>query len=204
MRHDISQKMQRLEVVDSSHPLWKEVTYQIRIRYKHAFGAVLCSFMPKFLVMMKGSKIISICGFQSAENKPLFLEQYLPTQADTVLTGAFGEQVNRSQLVEFGQLSLFTKGTSPLHFYMIAELLVSQGYEWGICTATDPLHALMARLGLEPKVIASADKSCVPNADKVWGSYYQTSPRILAGNLRVGLEHLRSIYADKQRRLTGS
>ncbi len=179
------------------------MTYQIRIRYKHAFGAVLCSYMPQFLVMMKGTKIISICGFQSANNRPLFLEQYLPKPSNEILSETFKEPVERSQLVEFGQLSLFTKGTSPLHFYMIAELLVSQGYEWGICTATDPLHALMSRLGLQPEIIAYADKEHIPNADKVWGSYYQTSPRILAGNLKVGLEHLRLSYGEKYRKLAG-
>nr|WP_284676574.1 thermostable hemolysin [Vibrio sinus] len=187
-----------MEIVEPSHPLWKEVTYQIRTRYKHAFGAVLCSFMPTFLVMMKGQRIISICGFQSAKYKPLFSEQYLSNSANAILSGIYGETVDRSKLVEFGQLSLFTKGTSPLHFYMIAEFLVEQGYEWAIFTATDPLHALMSKLGLKLEVIDRADKSQIPNADKIWGSYYQTSPRIVAGNIREGLEHLHAIFAEKK------
>jgi len=70
--------------------------------------------------------------------------------SEQVLSQRFSSDIQRSNLIEFGHLASFTKGTSPTHFYLMAEMLVSMGFEWCIFTATDPLHALMTRMGLEP------------------------------------------------------
>lgn len=204
MTNNMIKRKPVLQVVDINHPLWDEVTQQVSRRYQHAFGAVLQTYMPTFLVMMSGERIISICGYRSAKREGLFLEQYLTGKVEVVLSNEFEHPISRSKLVEFGQLSVFTRRTSPAHFLMIAEFLVSQGFEWGVCTATDPLYALMSRLGLQPTLITDADKDCVPDANQTWGSYYQTQPRVLAGNLKMGLEHLRSLYFDTQTLSTGS
>lgn len=101
--------------------------------------------------------------------------------------------------MEFGHLASFAKGMSALHFYLIAEMLVNLGFEWCIFTATDPLHAMMARLGLEPHIIAQADQNKVPDAESTWGSYYEHQPRVLAGNLQKGLERLRLVQERKRK-----
>ena len=88
---------------------------------------------------------------------------------------------------------------SSLHFYLIAEMLVNLGFEWCIFTATDPLHAMMARLGLEPHIIAQAAQNKVPYAKSTWGSYYEHQPRVLAGNLQKGLERLRLVQERKRK-----
>jgi phosphoglycolate phosphatase-like HAD superfamily hydrolase len=105
-------------------------------------------------------------------------------------------------VIEFGQLASFAHGNSPIHFFLMAEKLVEQGYEWCIFTATDPLHALMKRLGLTPTVIAEASAERVPEAEKIWGTYYQHKPRVLAGNLVEGYQHLSALFqqADETQR----
>lgn len=187
-----------LEIIDPNHLLWRDATNQVYLRYQQAFDARLCTFMPAFLALIQDGEIKSLCGFRIAQNEPLFLEQYLDQSADAILSDTFGCPISRSKLVEFGQLASFARGLSPLHFTLIAQRLVDLGFEWCIFTATDPLHVLMKRLGLAPTVIAQADPTRITDATTTWGSYYQHQPRILAGNLRLGLARLHSLNTQQR------
>ncbi|MDW1858908.1 thermostable hemolysin [Vibrio sp. Vb0974] len=188
-----------LDIVYPMHPLWSQVIEHVSQRYQEAFFAELKQFMPAYLTLIEGGQIISVCGFRIAEDEPLFLEQYLEDDAQKLVSNVFNCAVKRSNLVEFGHLASFAKGMSSLHFYLIAEMLVNLGFEWCIFTATDPLHAMMARLGLEPHIIAQADQNKVPDAESTWGSYYEHQPRVLAGNLQKGLERLRLVQERKRK-----
>ncbi|HAU8296524.1 TPA: delta-VPH [Vibrio vulnificus] len=187
-----------LEIVYPQHPMWEAAIEYVQQRYELAFSAHLHQFMPAYLVLAHQGHLLSLCGFRIAADEPLFLEQYLDQPAEHVLSQRFASDIQRSNLIEFGHLASFTKGTSPIHFYLMAEMLVSMGFEWCIFTATDPLHALMTRMGLEPQEIARADPNCLANAES-WGSYYEHQPRILAGNLRKGLDRLHALFQRSQR-----
>lgn len=190
----------KLDVVHPMHPDWKKVVAYVSERYQEAFFADLKQFMPAYFTLIDNASIVSACGFRIASEEPLFLEQYLDGDAELLVSRAFECDVKRSNLVEFGHLASFAKGMSSLHFYMIAEMLVEEGFEWCIFTATDPLHAMMSRLGLEPQIIAHADQEKVPDATSTWGSYYDHQPRVLAGNLVKGLERLRLLQQNKRKR----
>ncbi len=188
-----------LDIVSPIHPFWHKVIEHVSLRYQEAFFAELKFFMPAYLTLISNDTIISVCGFRIAEEEPLFLEQYLEDEAQNLVSRVFQCDIKRSNLVEFGHLASFAKGKSALHFYLIAQMLVELGFEWCIFTATDPLHAMMARLGLEPHVIAHADPNKVPDAQSTWGSYYDHQPRVLAGNLVKGLERLRAVEERKRK-----
>ncbi|MEH6451994.1 MAG: thermostable hemolysin [Psychromonas sp.] len=184
-----------LKVVHCSHPLRKEVEHYVASRYALAFDAHITEFMPTFLcVYSEEEGLLSVCGYRIASQEPLFLEQYLPLPADKIMEKQFSQTIKRSNLIEFGQLASFSKGISPLHFLLIAKYLIEEGFEWCIFTATDPLFAMMAHLGLAPTALSSADESHIPNAQATWGTYYHTSPRVSAGNLKVGLSQLTNRY----------
>lgn len=187
-----------LELIDSDHPRWAEVTSQVQCRYKQAFDAELHSFMPAFLALLKDKRITSLCGFRIAQNEPLFLEQYLDQSAEKLLSDIFDKNISRQGLIEFGQLASFAHGFSPLHFTLIAEKLVEFGFEWCIFTATDPLYALMKHMGLNPQIIAEANPNRISSAATIWGNYYQYQPRIMAGNLQQGLNQLNSLNLVKK------
>ncbi len=188
-----------LDIVNPTHPLWQKVIEHVSLRYQAAFFAELKLFMPAYLTLTDTNNIISVCGFRIASQEPLYLEQYLEDEAQNLVSRVFQCDVKRSNLVEFGHLASFAKGMSALHFYLIAQMLVELGFEWCIFTATDPVHAMMARLGLEPHIIAHADPDKVPDAKSTWGSYYDHQPRVLAGNLVKGLERLRLIEEQKRK-----
>ncbi|PWI35151.1 delta-VPH [Vibrio albus] len=192
MKASIDTNELQLQVIDRHHPFWDRAVCQIRERYQQAFEAQLYSFMPVYTALTQSEQIISLCGYRIAGSESLFLEQYLGKQAEIILSETFSATVLRESLVEFGHLGSFAKGISYFHFLKMTEILVEQGMEWCIFTATDPLYALMKRLGLNPVVIADADPEKIPDASSTWGSYYQYQPRVFAGNLRHGLELLRS------------
>ncbi|WNJ98055.1 thermostable hemolysin [Vibrio ruber] len=185
-----------LEMIGEAHPMRHQVEQYITARYSSAFDAKIEQFMPQFLALLQGRGIQSICGYRAASEAHLFLEQYLDCAAEQAVSEAFAQHIDRTTLIEFGQLASFSKGISPFHFYLIAQRLVEMGYQWCICTVTDPLYALMKRLGLNPVVIAQADAQRVSNASQ-WGSYYQLRPRIVAGDLQQSLAHLKRYWLTK-------
>lgn len=193
----------QLAIVDRNHPDRADVEHYIAQRYSLAFDARLDTFMPTFMALMDNNQIKSLCGYRVAGDEPLFLEQYLDQPADVLLAQVFAKRVDRHQLIEFGQLASFSKGFSSLHFLLMTQKLVEQGYEWCVFTATDPLYAMMSRLGLDTVILAEADPSRIPNAATIWGNYYQYQPRIVAGHLSGALQHLQALFAARQHRLGG-
>lgn len=192
-----------LAIIDRNHPRRHDVEHYITQRYALAFDARLNGFMPTFMALMDDDHIKSLCGYRVASDESLFLEQYLDQPADQLLSEVFSHSVDRTRLIEFGQLASFSKGFSSLHFLLMTEKLVAQGYEWCIFTATDPLYAMMCRLGLSPVILTDADPDRIPDAHSIWGNYYHYQPRIVAGNLPGALAHLQALFSDRQHRLNG-
>ncbi|WPC76167.1 thermostable hemolysin [Vibrio porteresiae] len=193
-----------LEFVDEHHPLRRDVESYVKNRYSVAFDARLQQFMPVFLVLVADGEIVSACGYRVANIEPLFLEQYLDESAEQAIGRLFDTEVDRAQLIEFGQLASFSKGLSAHHFLQMTRRMVAMGFDWCIFTATDPLYAMMRRLGLQPQVIVEADASRVINA-QAWGTYYHYQPRIMAGDLKQGLQHLEALFSDElAQRVQGS
>ncbi|WP_051288149.1 thermostable hemolysin [Photobacterium halotolerans] len=177
--------------IDKDHPFRDKTESYVASRYACAFHARIHTFMPDFLALVDDqNQLLSVCGFQSADAGPLFLEQYLDLPADRLMSEQFGLPVSRCELIEFGQLAAFSKGMSSLHFTLIARHLVNLGYHWCIFTATGPLQAMMRRFGLTPHILADASADRIPDAEKIWGTYYCHQPRISGGNLAAGLQAL--------------
>lgn len=183
-----------LELIDQQHPLRAQAEAYVAQRYELAFDAHIQQFMPSFLGLVQQSDIRSLCGIRDASKEALFLEQYLDFPIEEIIQQLSGCQVERKDLIEFGQLASFSKGLSPLHFYLITRQLVAMGYTWCVCTVTDTLFALFKRLGLDSYDVALADAARVENAQQ-WGRYYQHQPRIIVGNLVESLARLEAIFA---------
>lgn len=126
------------------------------------FDAHLTAYMPAYLALLDKQVMKSVCGYRIAEQEPLFLEQYLDEPADRLLAQRFACPIPRGKLIEFGHLASFGRGLSAFHFRLMAQQLVAMGFEWCIFTATDPLHALMRRFGLQPTLIAQASPARIP------------------------------------------
>lgn len=184
-----------LITIEPNDKSWPSIIEYVHERYEKAFAANLNSYMPHFMALMdKDHSVKSLCGYREAKSGPLFLENYLDSPVEALLTQSFETEIRRDSIIEFGQLASFSRGISAYHFLLMTEALVELGYEWCIFTATDVLHALITHMGLETHLIAYADASRVSNATKIWGHYYEHNPRIVAGNIKYGAKALRDHY----------
>lgn len=186
-----SRKQVKLQIIDKDHACRSDVESYIKSRYEQAFNAHIDEFMPMFVAIYdQHQQLLSTCGYRVASDAPLFLEQYLDAPAEQLMGEEFGQTIERQKLIEFGQLASFSRGMSPMHFMLMAEHLVALGYEWCIFTATDPLYAMMCRLGLEPTILAHANSGQISDTQDKWGTYYHHRPKVSAGNLKEGLQKL--------------
>jgi hypothetical protein len=67
-----------------------------------------------------------------------------------------------------------------------------------VFTATASLLNSFGRLRLQPSALAPADPSRLPDAGQQWGSYYDTQPQVMFGDIRYGYEKLARLAARQR------
>jgi len=161
-------------------------------------GATLREFMPLLFTTACAGDYSAAVGIRPALGHDLFLEQYLPGSAEAVLGGLTGECVERGHIVEIGNLVATHGGASQLVYLIMAAVLQRAGFKWLIITATPQVQKAINRLGFELYPLACADPS-VLDADSLsdWGTYYDSRPHIVAGNLSEAMKVLagRKVYS---------
>lgn len=152
--------------------------------YKSIFNARLKTFLPDLVAATTANdEIRAAFGYCDATQDSLFLESYLDSPVETVLSQRVGYTVQRHHIVEVGNLSITKSVDSVKIMRDIAGYLQGLGYEWIVCTATRYLKLLFLKSGTKPISIAKAHISKVTNDGTDWGNYYVTAPEILVGNI---------------------
>ena len=67
-------------------------------------------------------------------------------------------------------------------FIALAALIVQVGAEWAVFTATPEVQKLLSRLGVKQYVLGKADGCKLGEQLANWGSYYDSSPSLVAVN----------------------
>jgi hypothetical protein len=103
-------------------------------------------------------------------------------------------------VLEVGNLVATKRGASQVLFLLFAAMLEASGAEWLVCTATPGVQKTIRRLGFDFHVLGDADPSLLaPPANSIdWGSYYESRPQVVAGNLSEAMAVLsgRKIYSS--------
>jgi hypothetical protein len=133
---------------------------------------------------------LAALGYTLAANGPTFLEQYLDAPLDTELGARVGHVVPRAQIVEVGNLASTHPGAARALIISTTRLLHGLGLRWVAFTATVSLLNSFTRLRLQPQVLADADPSRLADAGRCWGSYYETQPKVMFGDIRYGYGQL--------------
>jgi len=170
-------------------------TYEafIQERFRKAHGARIQQFMPElFGVSDARGTLCAVAGVRLAGAGPLFLERYLDEPIEPLLSGASGEPVARTAIVEVGNLAAADTGSARLSIIAITYLLAMGGLEWVAFTGSIGLVNSFHRLGLKPQTLCAADPLRLGEDRHDWGSYYQSQPKVHAGNIRAGFIHLRN------------
>ena len=129
----------------------------------------------------------------TAEQMPLFLERYLDEPIEPLISAAADRPVERSAIVEVGNLAASDTGSARLSIIAITYLLAMGGLEWVTFTGNIGLVNSFHRLGLKPVTLCAADPDRLGDERQHWGSYYESKPWVHVGNIRAGFIHLRNI-----------
>lgn len=159
----------------------------IRERFAQVHQAQIQYFLPHLISLRCAGNYSAAVGLAAGSGQ-LFAEQYLDAPVEQLAQQRLGLAVDRSQVMEIGNLVSTWKGSSLLLFIFIAELMQRLGYEWVVFTATREVQALLARLHYQPWVLAEADPNRLPNAGANWGAYYQRQPQVMLGALSPAIQ----------------
>lgn len=165
----------------------------IRERFASRYGARVRHFMPTLLQLEDetGTRHGAV-GVRSAAREPLFLERYLDRPIEAEIAGKAGFAPARERIVEVGNLAAEGAGHARLLIVALTSLLVAQGFDWVVFTGTPEVLNSFSRLDLGPLPLGEADPARMGDELADWGSYYDSHPKVMAGNIRSGHERLLS------------
>jgi hypothetical protein len=174
------------------------VEHFIRWVFLRSYGARLSSFYPTLLSFRTGEHLRAAVGFRDAVQGPTFAEQYLPAPAEVMIGSHWNQAVDRTQVVEVGNLALAGPGEARWLIAAVTTFLHACGYRWVLFTAVRPLFNAFQRLGLNPIQLGPADASRLPDGGRDWGSYYDERPVVCVGDIQSGHGKLSSFVSEHQ------
>lgn len=159
----------------------------IRKRFAERYGANVRHFMPRlFGLESPDGALHAAVGCRSASEEPLFLERYLSNGIEHAIRERCTARVSRPEIVEVGNLATRRPATARLLIVQLAQVLSAQGFRWVAFTATPSLLNSFLRLGLAPTSIGPADPARLGDERCDWGSYYDSLPQIVVGEILQG------------------
>ncbi|RMG32483.1 MAG: thermostable hemolysin [Gammaproteobacteria bacterium] len=168
----------------------------IHATYARAYGANVRTFMPTLIALESlDGDLLGAMGLRTADNGPLFLEAYLDCPIQETI-GCHVEQPARARIVELGNLAAGSAGAARLLVMALNAYLQGAGFEWVCFTATPTLRNAFRRLGLDLLDLGPADPRRLGSAASEWGSYYDVSPRVMAGNVYHGFRRLDALMTE--------
>lgn len=160
-------------------------------RFQQHYGAIISDFMPNLLSAKNETGITAALGFQLAQKQPpLFLEQYLDVPIETALSIISASPINRSGIVEIGNLASARQRATQTLFLLLAEILHQSDFEWVVFTANRSVKNWLEKLAIDSVSLGEANASKLNNKSVNWGSYYDDKPVVLAANIQQGCSSL--------------
>lgn len=152
------------------------------------YAACVPSYAPNLIALERRGRLVAAAGWRSGANEPLYLERYLDEPVEAAIGRLNGRPVDRARIAEASNLAVTQSGYGVRMILAIAEHLDRHGHEWVVFTATRELVGILGRLGLHPLCLARAEPTRMGAEASAWGSYYETTPIVVAGRIRLALE----------------
>lgn len=156
--------------------------------FREQYAARIDHFLPVLLTIESGDEIEAALGIRFGESEPMFVEHYLDQSINDELAQ---RGFSNYAIVEIGNLVSTRAGCSQLLFILLAELLDVLGRDTGVFTATGQVQQLLGKIGCELTVLCEADGKRMGTHLAQWGSYYETSPCVIASNVSDTAQRLR-------------
>jgi hypothetical protein len=167
----------------------------VHAAFKRHYQADIQSFMPMLLSLSdEQQRLHAVLGFRHANATPLFLEKYLDQPVEQLLASRIHAPVDRSRLLEVGNLAVSASGGGRWLITALTAYLSTTHSEWVLFTIGPVLRNVFSRLGLELIDLAEARKDRLPLEEQAaWGSYYDQKPHVMAGKIATGYSALLSL-----------
>jgi hypothetical protein len=181
----------QFEWVTKNHPDRENLQSFIADTFYKTYGADVHHFSD-ILVGCRDSKgqWLAALGFSPINDKKVFLEQYLDLPLDQEISARVGEHTLRSEIVEVGNLAAIHAGAGRALIITMTRYLNSQGSKWVAFTATHNLLNSFKRLRIKLTQLAEADPKRLADKGKNWGTYYDTEPQVMFGDIASGYAQL--------------
>lgn len=160
-------------------------------QFSNTYGATITEFLPLLSSMECNGNISAVAGIRPAQNTELFVERYLDAPIEVILSQLNQTRIDRSSIVEIGNLSATHRGATLLFFVVQIAMLHEAGIKWDVFAATHQVATIMSKLNFISLELGPADPACLGDDASNWGSYYDTQPTILATDIAATMENLR-------------
>jgi len=183
---------QHPNLIGIDDPRREAVEQFIARRFLEAHGARLNCFMPHLIALFDAAgEVLAAVGMRAADDEALFLEYYLDTPVEQAIAGKveFSGIVGtgmRSRIAEIGNLASIDRRASRELFKLLTQQLQADNFEWAVFTGCSSLQRMFKVLGIETICLGRALQSQLPRDQQTWGSYYEDSPRVVAGRVSGG------------------
>lgn len=186
------------DIIQPGDAEWDKVTDHIRETYAHAYGATIDSFMPKIMRVSNATgHYRAVMGFRLAGQERLFLENYLDDPIEDVISRYRGEAVNRSEIIEVGNLAEAEPGDARMALIGGTAYMWSLGCRWLVFTGVSRMRNSFRRLGLDVWELMAADENMLPPEEVAkWGRYYEGHPVVCFGDIKQGHDNLQELWAS--------
>ena len=128
-------------------------------------------------------------GFTRARDLPLFVEQYLDVKVEQLASQLFGRRIERSAIVEIGNLAA-NSAHALVELWSATANDLGGSSEIAVATLTAPLRGMFARIGLPFVIAAPARPERLGAGAQQWGSYYAQDPQVCFGEIAAGQQAL--------------
>lgn len=173
------------------HPDRIHVEHFIAAIYRARFDAQLTTFLPHLVAYRDTEgQLLAAVGLRCAAEGPLFVERYLDEPIEHALSREQGAALSRDRITEAGNFAARTPGGARELIVQLAWLLRAAHMEWVTFVATRQLRNAFDRLQLAPVELAIARAERMDEQGRQWGTYYDTQPRVMCGNLLQGVDFL--------------
>lgn len=153
-------------------------------RYREAHGAQVRFSYADALSVSRGTDARAVLGYRRAGEDPLFLERYLDAPVEICLAAALGRPVERTSVIEIGNLAADDAFALIALWGSAANDLGAQ-CEIAVATLTASLRAMFRRIGVPLVVLAPAGIELADEPAR-WGRYYEGEPMVCAGVIADG------------------
>lgn len=181
----------QFEWLTKNHPDRENLQSFIADTFYKTYGADVHHFSD-ILVGCRDDKgqWLAALGFSPISEKKVFLEQYLDLPLEQEIAARVGQHTLRSEIVEVGNLAAIHAGAGRKLIMTMTRYLNAQGYKWVAFTATHNLLNSFKRLRIKLTLLAEANQKRLVDEGKNWGTYYDTKPQVMFGDIASGYAQL--------------